>query len=104
VTSLRAGDNVLAVELHRCTDRYYTELYYGVRLQGIIPPAMPEVAIRWAAPGRVRVDWTAPVPGIFVLENTPNLTGGEWTPAGTDSPVDVEVSPGASRFFRVREQ
>ena len=55
-----------------------------------------------AIAGVVRVQ--AQVPATFVLESARDLPGREWSPAGTDSRVEVDASPGEGRFFRVREK
>jgi hypothetical protein len=101
-SALRAGTNVLAVEIHQ-QSATSSDLSFDFELVGIgvQPPTPPQSVQVGQFDGRLTVAWGD---ASHVLEQTTELlsSGTVWTPVGSGSPVMLDTT-GPQRFFRLRK-
>jgi hypothetical protein len=102
VGTLRAGANVLAVEIHQ-QSATSSDVSFDFELVGIgaPPPAPPQPVQMGRFEDGLTVVWGDPA---YVLEQTAELNGAGtvWTPAGVGSPARFDLT-GPQRFFRLRK-
>jgi hypothetical protein len=99
--ALRAGNNVLAVEIHQA-NATSSDLSFEFRLIGLAAPLPPPPQPLQVGTydGRMVVAWGG---DALALEQTEELLGEEtvWTPVGMGSPAFLDFN-GPQRFFRLR--
>jgi hypothetical protein len=100
--ALRAGDNVLAVEIHQ-QSATSSDVSFDFELVGIgaPPPPPPQNIYGGTFNGQTVIAWGDP---SFLLEQASELLGAAtiWTPVGSGSPVIVSFV-GAQGFYRLRK-
>lgn len=92
----RAGDNVLAVEVHQCSVDS-SDVSFAARLTALIPPPPARLQIDSSEAG-FRISWTG---AGFVLEEAPSVEGNWSLSRNQENPQLVQPSPGG-KFFRLR--
>ncbi len=100
-TALRAGSNVLAVEIHQ-QSATSSDVSFDFSLVGLGAPVSVPQSLRFGDyDGRLTIAWGDPA---FVLEQTDELRNAAtvWTPLPGISPIAVDRNT-PQRFFRLRK-
>jgi hypothetical protein len=81
-TYLRAGDNVLAVEVHQ-SDYFSEDVVFGMELEALIPPALPVPVsdIRLLADQQLQLSVPGRAGRVYAVESSTNML--DWTTVAT---------------------